>query len=99
VKAEDFGLPVNEPVDIGSGTTITLNEYDGEIVGLTEGHTDQNGNPCFGFVAFKHTRWVDNANRPQWTIESAKPLTLTPSILCRTCGKHGYIREGKWVNA
>lgn len=34
-----------------------------------------------------------------WTVESWEPLTLSPSILRRECGCHGYIREGKWVTA
>ena len=34
-----------------------------------------------------------------WKIESPDPLTLSPSILCRRCGDHGFIRNGKWVPA
>jgi hypothetical protein len=34
-----------------------------------------------------------------WTVESWSPLTLSPSILCRLCGDHGFIRAGKWVPA
>lgn len=37
-------------------------------------------------------RWV-------WTVERADPLTLSPSIACRSCGDHGYIRDGCWVPA
>lgn len=41
---------------------------------------------------------------PHWTIEagevgSFEGLTLTPSILCRNCGNHGWIRDGRWVPA
>jgi hypothetical protein len=35
----------------------------------------------------------------RWTLVSADPLTLAPSILCRGCGDHGFIREGRWVRA
>ena len=35
---------------------------------------------------------------PLWTLENKDPLTLSPSILCG-CGHHGFIREGKWVQA
>lgn len=38
-------------------------------------------------------------NGPFWTVESWEPLTLSPSILKHECGCHGFIREGKWVNA
>lgn len=32
-----------------------------------------------------------------WTVVSEKPLTLTPSLLCKSCGFHGHFRDGKWV--
>jgi len=34
-----------------------------------------------------------------WTQMSAEPLHLEPSLLCRLCGDHGFIRDGKWVPA
>ena len=33
-----------------------------------------------------------------WKLESADPVTVSPSLLC-SCGDHGFIREGKWVPA
>lgn len=33
-----------------------------------------------------------------WNVEQEDPLTLSPSIAA-TCGCHGFIREGAWVNA
>lgn len=27
------------------------------------------------------------------------PLTIEPSILCPDCGTHGFVRDGKWVEA
>ena len=40
----------------------------------------------------------------KWTIEAGEPekfegLTLSPSILCKRCGLHGWIRDGRWVPA
>lgn len=32
-------------------------------------------------------------------IESDDPLTVSPSILCPDCGTHGFIRNGRWVEA
>jgi len=34
-----------------------------------------------------------------WTVEKLDPLTLSPSLLCRRCGHHGFIRDGRWVPA
>ena len=34
-----------------------------------------------------------------WTVESEDPLTLSPSILRTECGCHGFIRQGRWVDA
>jgi hypothetical protein len=33
-----------------------------------------------------------------WRIERIEPLTVTPSILCGSCGTHGFITDGKWVS-
>jgi hypothetical protein len=32
-------------------------------------------------------------------IDATDPLTVSPSILCRDCGTHGFVRDGKWVAA
>lgn len=42
------------------------------------------------------SREID-AGRAGWQVESWEPLTLSPSLLCRSCGLHGFIREGRWV--
>lgn len=39
------------------------------------------------------------ADGPRWTVEQWEPLTLSPSILRRECGCHGFIRNGRWVAA
>jgi hypothetical protein len=40
----------------------------------------------------------ERAGRPIWTLQSLDPLDLSPSFLCH-CGFHGFIRQGKWVQA
>lgn len=32
-----------------------------------------------------------------WMVTSHDPLTITPSILCRHCGCHGFITAGEWI--
>lgn len=48
-----------------------------------------------------HRRECTTASRlhPDHQIVSAEPLTITPSILCRGCGTHGWVRDGRWVSA
>lgn len=33
------------------------------------------------------------------TIVSTDPFHLEPSVLCMSCGTHGFIRDGVWVDA
>jgi hypothetical protein len=35
----------------------------------------------------------------KWQLVSWEPLHIEPSVLCRACGDHGYIRDGRWVAA
>lgn len=51
---------------------------------------------CAGAVTFKGH---GQDGHPEWDVVSMDPLTLSPSLLCRTCGSHGFIRGGKWVDA
>jgi hypothetical protein len=32
-------------------------------------------------------------------IHARTPTTITPSILCKGCGLHGYVTNGEWRNA
>lgn len=40
---------------------------------------------------------VLGSNIPVWDLVSEDPLHVEPSLLCRTCGDHGWIRNGLWV--
>lgn len=84
--------------DIGHGVTIFATEYDGQIVGIVEEHSGKDGARCSGYVKLRG-RPPDPEGRPSWIVESVEPLTLSPSVLCTTCGHHGFIRDGKWVPA
>lgn len=72
-------------------------DKNGKWVGIFEWHR----NPalpkewCVGFVGFRGL-YVANRKMDLWEVQSFSPLTLSPSILCRTCEHHGYVREDKW---
>lgn len=52
-----------------------------------------------GFVTFDIPENTEGDARPKWKVESWDPLTLSPSLLQRGCGDHGFVRDGKWVRA
>jgi hypothetical protein len=79
-------------------------QYDGipdvENWGVNVEHKKPDGSACMSFATFdgEAQRKIDPAT-PKWTVESMEPLTLSPSLLCRLCGDHGFIKQGKWVRA
>ena len=88
---------MTDPIDIGLGVKINFVENaQGVRCGLIESHTRPNGDECCGYVAFRH---VPQDSKSSWVVEKEEPLTLSPSVLCKTCGHHGYISEGRWVPA
>jgi hypothetical protein len=89
------GYEVSDPVDIGNGVVIEFERADGVITGLSWDHgcTQPGKHPIsFDVPGNEHV-----PARVRWTVESLDPLTLSPSLLCRWCAKHGFIRNGRWV--
>ena len=86
------------PVDIGLGVTIEIFYEGGQPAGLVETHPrPDDGTPCSGSLRFDGHAQM--RSHPTWRVVSLEPLTLEPSILCRACGHHGFIRNGQWVPA
>jgi len=56
---------------------------------------------CSGFVHFETPEIARVFPNPhaRWQVQSWEPLTLSPSVLCGTCGDHGFVRDGRWVKA
>lgn len=90
-----------EAIDLGSGMSVVWTRWhDHERVGLIETHVTPDGDRHSGGILFDLSG-VREAfpNRPVWTVERWEPLTLSPSIQCTDCGRHGWIREGRWASA
>jgi len=89
--------------DLGQRNAYTpILNGDGEWVGIHEWHVcrDPDGEPSAGAVWFDVAGLPDYADSgPKWTVESWAPLTISPSVACRVCGHHGFIRDGRWVPA
>lgn len=67
-----------------------------DLAAITEYHRKPDGTWCYGFVQIDG-RYMPHAD--SWDLIQEEPLTLSPSLLCRACGSHGFIREGRWVPA
>lgn len=96
---------MSEELDLGDGHKIVFSEYQGEPrVGGNVMHPPVEGK-CSGngWISFEGRAWsrvfADSQGFQSWKVESDEPLTLSPSILCRACGDHGHIRNGKWERA
>lgn len=50
-------------------------------------------------ILFNHGEKYERVfpNRPKWKVENFDPLTISPSVNCGCC--HGFIKEGKWIDA
>jgi hypothetical protein len=98
--------------DLGGGCSFTWlmgGDYrdppeDHELIGLIEHHPkpspDAPGLYCGGYVAWK----ASGSAQPRHELVAGgigdeEHLTISPSVLCRACGHHGFIRDGRWVPA
>ncbi len=98
-----LGVAMAKWIDIGGGHEIEFVEYRGDLcAGINDKHKRPDGTDCVGFIAVEGGSWA-SVFAPGvievWRVESWEPLTLSPSLLCKTCGDHGHIRNGKWEPA
>jgi hypothetical protein len=93
-----------DEIDLGDGHRIVFSGYKGEKrVGGNVLHPPVEGK-CGGqgWLTFEGRSWAREfapGAIATWKVESEEPFTISPSILCRACGDHGFIRDGKWVRA
>lgn len=67
---------------------------------ISHPRADDISRTCSGAVTFDLPETSHlAADDHRWRVVSWDPLTIEPSVLCRICGDHGYIREGRWVPA
>jgi hypothetical protein len=99
--------------DLGDGHSfVWILDRSGQAVGLMEHHPKgPNATPgalyCGGYVCWTPADEQDVAT--PWTASNhqlvagglgdEQHLTLAPSLACRHCPSHGFIRGGRWVPA
>lgn len=88
--------PRENAVDLGHDTWYTkVEDSEGTWVGIHEWHREREGGDYeSGFIQFAGRGKVQHS--VAWDVISEDPLTLSPSLACRTCGHHGFIRNGRW---
>ena len=79
---ERFGYPLPHVEKAGISIRHQRLDGGGECVGIVIFDLPDTGAMGYG----DHT----------WKVESLEPLTISPSVLCRRCGDHGFIRNGRW---
>lgn len=84
---------------IGHGVYIRFtgihSEPDDVKGGIMVSHRHADGAVCSGFVTFDVPANAASTHS-KWTVESWDPLTISPSVLDKSCGLHGHIRNGRW---
>lgn len=87
--------------DYGHGVQVQRRYMDGVLAGIAYDHSRPDGTECPGGKG----SWVpvksggSDPGRNEWDLRSEEPLHLEPSLLCRICGHHGFIRNGRWEPA
>jgi hypothetical protein len=80
--------------DIGHGVSVELlRDASGAVEALALWH------PCCGGERSGAWLPVHPVHSRGWAVAVESPITVSPSILCMTCGHHGWIRDGRWVPA
>ena len=102
MNEDDKPGQLGQIIDLGSGCTIETRARvgDGVLAWAFWGHTRPDGMPCgsHGYIAVSTDSSLCNGGGT-WRIDQSEPLTLSPSLLCMRCNRHGWIRDGKWVPA
>lgn len=118
-------VPDRFDLDLGDGHWLRFHQwspdralnphYDGipdePRAGALVYHLRPDGTMCTGGITFDTPVMRQLVpERAMWQIESWKPLTISPSLLCKApvyagdevvgeCGDHGFIRQGRWERA
>jgi hypothetical protein len=87
--------------DIGYGVLILFTSWRKHAkAGILHEHPTPDGDRHMGGIKFDLPGVAEAfPGDPLWTVESWEPLTLSPSLRCRDCGHHGWIRSGRWEPA
>ena len=103
-RAYWHGRHAERPLDLGHGIRAAFYTVHGDDTetkaGITLSHVHDDEMVCEGSVMFDlPTTREKFPDSNRWQLHSLDPLTISPSVLQRPCGLHGFIRNGAWVPA
>lgn len=82
--------------EVGDPHLVEPRYVDGELAGVAIWHDCQaNGRT----IRTYHWAPVESQWPVHWDLVSEHPLTIAPSLLCRSCGDHGFVQNGEWIQA
>lgn len=100
--------------DLGGGHSfVWLCDRTSAIIGLIEFHPAAadaipGSRYCGGYIAWTAGD-AEPGKTPPWKLsghtlerggeDDLAALTIAPSLACRHCPSHGFIREGRWIEA
>lgn len=92
---------MSKDIDLGHDHVFHPTVYKDDFSGGIIDHKKPDGSDCSGHISFANRAWANAFDNKitTWDLVSEDPLTISPSVLCLTCGDHGFIQEGKWVPA
>jgi hypothetical protein len=99
--------------DLGNGHSfVWIQDGASQTIGLIEHHPKgPDARPgalhCGGFIAWvpeeaqqgKQARWTARHQLVAGGPGDEEHLTISPSLACRTCPSHGFIQDGRWIEA
>jgi hypothetical protein len=83
----------SEIIDIGNDVSIRFLYNDDYLWGIDYWHNCINGLRVPDYIPIKGQ---DRQCEDHWDLVSIDPFTIAPSLLCRRCGHHGFIENGRW---
>jgi hypothetical protein len=89
-------------LDIGDDHSLEFREWQGDTMAIVVcHHLRPDGSACMHNAPIKGGAWDRefDGHIESWDLMQRDPLTIAPSLACRACGDHGFIRDGKWVRA
>lgn len=85
----------NWPIRLDDDHLLSPTTRHGEHAGYLLAIRHADGTWCLGTIPLRG----HGAGNAEWDLVSSDPITLSPSILQKPCGCHGFVRDGKWVSA